>query len=160
MEVKVRINPTAGFTDLGLGIRAPNEATMTFLNIKGTRERLPKDADGIGLSVQLVEGVYRITGLTSPRGLTSTMLRKLPLDGLLRVGMARGGILGRLSEPKPVTRADESVLETVAALHRIAQAVGYPAINFIADYYRKPKPTVSSWVKAARDRGLLEGGQR
>jgi hypothetical protein len=150
MPIEGRIDTKSGFEPVGLGLSIPRRATYTFTDV--VAGGLPEEAEGVGLGLELVDGVYRIVVISSPLGLTTTILRKLPFDKMLREATKQWWERN-LGTPEPVDRVDD---ETLLALYRLAHAVGLPEVATIAEYYGRPKPTIATWLNDAKNRQALE----
>jgi hypothetical protein len=146
MPIEGRIDTKAGFEPMGLGVSIPRRVTYTFTGVEAGG--LPEEAEGLSLGLELVDGVYKITMISSPLGLTTTTIRRLPFDKMMQAAV-RQWWKNLLGTPEKVDRVDD---ETLLVLHRVAHAVGLPEVATIAEYYGRPKPTIATWLNEARNR--------
>jgi hypothetical protein len=119
----------------------------------------------VKIEAHLSEGQYRVRAISSEEGLTTDMLRKIPVSQILQ--RAKPSVLRKLrqigvsveSEPAPVDRKlggpTDEMLHSVAVAYRVAHAFDQPPTDAVAEQFGLPRSTAGRWVSEARRAGLL-----
>ena len=157
---------------------------MTARKAQGMDAVIPwPDSQGpwmLTLNLRLDRDGFRCVGLSlqpaaasSPPTVTSTVLRDIPIAALTReraklitdidrariVGGPAGQELRRLSKgfsgrADPRTRT-EHFYEEVASVYQRARAAGKLPTQAVAKHWDAPSPRAATWVRRARERGLI-----